>query len=642
MVVIMIGIKNNINIANNVNTESNNNWKSRLNKRSYPVLVFVIIISLIINFTSPFFTIVSHADYTVSGNHVDYFEPGTYSGIMGTFYAKLGYLLDGYENSQILSNLFTLKGNDMLTDAEMASIVPNYEIGTDEYNCAILNKLVENGQIIVDQNNQNIQLSASMCQLLIDYMNTEVEPDYKLFKIPGYESFRHWFRPWSYFPDKYFPLSSNEIGLYYYYYSAHSNGDISHVCESFYDVFSLSENFFVIPTGQSLNDCYNIYHKYFLRNALVGGQHNNDYINKTLVQVANNKTLTLKTQTFYTFYQFGENINQTTSRNPRNYYDEIKAPGKLSYQLFFAPEDMFVPVFKTKDTFINYIEGHATLYQYDSGYNGGSVTIDPSVDPQEVYNAISEAIKDSGLNDTSAIQELIKNVASEFLKTIASSSVSTSINTAAIAKNTAGILEASKSMLTKLDNIYNELKSFHTDYNKHFKDSIDMNLKKIVSALESGNFGGSYTDSDTLISISGNISDVFSVVINPVSINVVQRGNDLDVQLHDLINHTNNQIVDIDVGFQELVSKHTDKFPICIPSDMLYMYSLFAAKPEAPHFDLPINYKGISEQTIVIDLSGWGTLSKISRGFFSILFIAGLIPLTFKILDYNEKFFERR
>lgn len=628
------------NTAINVNTESNNNWKSKLNKRSYSGLVLVLIISLIINFNSPFFTIVSYADYVVSGNYVDYFEEGNLNAFIGNWCAKLGYFLDGYENTQIFSNLFMQIADDYLKDYELASLIPDYDAKSAVDNAKLFNILIEKGDIIIDQGSQNLQVSASLNQLLYDYISTSPEAEdltsYILISTLTPEDL-----PITYCPADLYPILSESVNSLSSDQIAFFSRSKPWATNYQYNRVTLSNNFFTINKDNAASNTLIDFKSSYVRfkNDLQVDSYADNYTPSYILNYDTGSEYWISPDWVS---QAGEIIY-----NHWNIISDSFIPwigGRYNTNVLLTSKPIKLPVFKNMQAYYDYVKGKAALYILDNGYSGGSVTIDPSIDPQEVYNAISDAIKDSGLNDTTAIQDLINKVASDYLNKIADATISTSENTAKIVENTKGILEASQKTLDKLDKIYEELKSFHTDSNKHFTDSIDKYLKKISDKLESGltGTGGNVIDSDTLISISSNISDVFSVVINPVSINVVQRGLDLDVQLHDLIDHTNNQITVIDVGFQELIKQNKDKFPVCIPSDMLYMYSLFAAKPEAPHFDLPIKYKGISDQNIEIDLSGWGTLSKISRGFFSILFIAGLIPLTFKILDYNEKFFERR
>lgn len=663
--------KNKQNTAINVNTESNNNWKSRSNNRSYSVIVFVLIISFIIPFFSPFFSFESKADYdySVSDNgHIDEYFTGKAAYLIGGALAKLGYALDGTSNAQFASNILTNQASKLLTDDQLAIINPNYTAGTDAYNSAVLTQLAKNGEIIVDQNNDSIQLSASMCQVLKDYMNTEVEPDYKLFKIPGIKSINPVSAPYQSLNNHlYWDLSENCIGMYSTVIK--DPGTNIENWHNYQGYFSLSDNYLACGSV-GINDAYNNYSDLYL--ALTRGYYNGDWVaNYTYFNVYSQNTLN------YIYSDFTDSLihiksssAESSSRRTgqKNYFRTFTST-KNYVTYLYANKDMYVPVFKDSTAFFNYIRGYSELYQFDSGYQGGDITIDPSVDPQEIYNAISNAIKDAGLNDSSAVQELIQKIASEYIKSIADATYSTSVNTAKIAKDTAGILDASKSMLVKLDNIYSELKNFHSDnktilnniydYIKGNKNSpssngtglseqqarallrLDDNVDQITNVFNKI-VNNSHDDDNftNIVSINKTVDLVFSPVTQGISVNYVDKGNDLDDTIRYVVQHQDNEFKQFDKNFQELIKTNSNKFPVSIPSDMYFIYSMFSAKPEAPVFDCPISYNGIAAQSITIDMSGWTVLSKISRSFFTILFIAALIPLTFKILDYNDMFFK--
>lgn len=72
-----------------------------------------------------------------------------------------------------------------------------------------------------------------------------------------------------------------------------------------------------------------------------------------------------------------------------------------------------------------------------------------------------------------------------------------------------------------------------------------------------------------------------------------------------------------------------DKFPFCIPWDIYYLLTKLSDAPKTPVFKLPLYLPryGIHED-IVIDLSPFESVSKLSRTFLSLLFAFGLIKWT--------------
>ena len=86
-------------------------------------------------------------------------------------------------------------------------------------------------------------------------------------------------------------------------------------------------------------------------------------------------------------------------------------------------------------------------------------------------------------------------------------------------------------------------------------------------------------------------------------------------------------------NLKDVVGGFKNKFPFCIPWDLQYLYSILADNPKTPVFKLPLVLEryGIHED-IVIDMSNFEGLSKISRLFFTLLYIYGLINFTVKVV----------
>lgn len=72
----------------------------------------------------------------------------------------------------------------------------------------------------------------------------------------------------------------------------------------------------------------------------------------------------------------------------------------------------------------------------------------------------------------------------------------------------------------------------------------------------------------------------------------------------------------------------TDVFPFCIPFDLYAFFSVLAADPVAPHFEIPFRIEGLVDYTFVIDLSGFDTVAQILRTMELLLFCVGLVLIT--------------
>lgn len=80
------------------------------------------------------------------------------------------------------------------------------------------------------------------------------------------------------------------------------------------------------------------------------------------------------------------------------------------------------------------------------------------------------------------------------------------------------------------------------------------------------------------------------------------------------------------------------KFPFCIPWDLRYMLLALADTPQTPIFRLPIVVERYNiHEDIVIDMTPFEGLSKLSRTFLTLIFIYGLINWTVKIVSVRKE-----
>ncbi len=74
-----------------------------------------------------------------------------------------------------------------------------------------------------------------------------------------------------------------------------------------------------------------------------------------------------------------------------------------------------------------------------------------------------------------------------------------------------------------------------------------------------------------------------------------------------------------------------DKFPFCIPFDVIYLVKALAADPVAPKFDIPLKFDYESfhyDEIFIIDFSDYDSVVRIFRIMLDVLFISGLIVVT--------------
>lgn len=93
-------------------------------------------------------------------------------------------------------------------------------------------------------------------------------------------------------------------------------------------------------------------------------------------------------------------------------------------------------------------------------------------------------------------------------------------------------------------------------------------------------------------------------------------------------------ITEILSGLAECFSLLSEVFPFSIPWDIAALVGALAREPETPHFEIPLKLEkyGIDEK-IVIDLTDFEYVSKISRAFMSLIWAMYLMNFTVKFTD---------
>jgi len=95
-------------------------------------------------------------------------------------------------------------------------------------------------------------------------------------------------------------------------------------------------------------------------------------------------------------------------------------------------------------------------------------------------------------------------------------------------------------------------------------------------------------------------------------------------------------IEESDFKAPQLPTSIIDKFPFCVPFDLIAIVQTLNATPVAPSFTIPMRFDAINyTENFTIDLSGndWNRVGKVIRWGNTLLFLAGLILITRKVIQ---------
>lgn len=139
-------------------------------------------------------------------------------------------------------------------------------------------------------------------------------------------------------------------------------------------------------------------------------------------------------------------------------------------------------------------------------------------------------------------------------------------------------------------------------------------------------------DTDTPVSVPWDTEKPLVIPNNP-SVDIDKPIVDtpsVDTEIPEVIEPTLPVVESISVSLK-------DKFPFCIPWDLVSLFNIFVAEPSPPYFEIPFNIEYLKlDYTFVLDLSLYNTVSKVCRSLFVILFILGLIKLTPFMLSFGK------
>lgn len=217
----------------------------------------------------------------------------------------------------------------------------------------------------------------------------------------------------------------------------------------------------------------------------------------------------------------------------------------------------------------------------------------------------------------------------------------------------------------KYDDFFNDLKDLINKETDNEDSLTEEDLEKLVDKIlnASDGSGGSGSDSGSDAAPSGiigwleKIYDKLADMLKQLKsikrwtvIDTVINGVDAVADWLDLIHDI---ISDADDGMESAVSTLSSalddsagllkkKFPFSIPWDILAFVTLFAAEPEVPRFEVPIDI-GVSavgldiHYDFIVDFSDYQYLSDIFRAVLSLTYAVGLIKMTAGIASTKKE-----
>lgn len=159
-------------------------------------------------------------------------------------------------------------------------------------------------------------------------------------------------------------------------------------------------------------------------------------------------------------------------------------------------------------------------------------------------------------------------------------------------------------------------------------DTLVSLVQQIADDIKTLKEGG--TLSADLSDTNGFLKDIKKLLGTLIA---VQAAGDVADLLTDTVGDKISDFVDnLKSGVSEVTDALQDVFPFSIPWDLMTILALFAAEPQAPVFDIPVNIPQLGvEHSIHVDLSDFESVSVICRAFLSLSFAVGLMYLTIRI-----------
>lgn len=292
-------------------------------------------------------------------------------------------------------------------------------------------------------------------------------------------------------------------------------------------------------------------------------------------------------------------------------------------------------VYSTVDDFIDATLNRRKIYYTSAWYDKepGAVTVDLS-EVQDSLDGIEKALQElieQIKNDTSEddIEKLLQEILDELRNGGGGSGGSGG------GESGGGIDYDDSNLLSLLSGYFDKVLSYlkqlvDKDYTQTVQDSggwlgkIHDKMDDIIKQLKSIK---RWTIADTIADGAGAVADWASLIGDILS---------------DKENGVSNAISTVSSALSDTGDLLRSKFPFCLPWDILLLITVFAAEPETPYFEIPIQFDvsliGISvDYTLVVDFGQYEYLSKISRTVLAMTYAVGLIKMTFNVVMIKKE-----
>ncbi|MGN0347675.1 MAG: hypothetical protein ACI4DU_10385, partial [Lachnospiraceae bacterium] len=389
-------------------------------------------------------------------NGSDVYYTTSFMKVFGSVFAHLGYITDGQDNAQVISNLSTSIASSCLTDDQLSYINLNYEPGSEDYTEYLLSALIDQELLNYDLSARSFLVSSELCSTVKDYLEQEQPSDYVVlntFSLSDVSSsyLREKSRYQSYIDE----LSDDEFKLFAF--SPYNYVLMSESTYNFTDYGAVIDST-INPTCDDLLSRY----AHFKYNVYSPGGYEFTSDSRIQVQLFNVSSLNINSYIRYFRFTFGTSEPDYINSNEFLFSD---FPATNRFFVFPVSKDIiYFPVFKDTETFYNYIGGTLGCYRTDPTYSGsGDLVINSNMDPEALYDAISKAIQELDTVSTKDIQSAIQKVTEDYFESLIK-------NTDDIADNTTQLVSLTEKMLAKLDDIYLDLTGFHSDFLENFSD----------------------------------------------------------------------------------------------------------------------------------------------------------------------------
>lgn len=343
-------------------------------------------------------------------------------------------------------------------------------------------------------------------------------------------------------------------------------------------------------------------------------------------------------KTGYLYVNYPDSKTKNTSVYSDTIFQEVNyaRPAFAAAGMKITPVAEHYRVYTTVDDFIDYTLNRRKIYYTSDWYDKepGAVTIDLS-DVQASLDGIEKALQElieQIKNDTSEddIEKLLQEILDELRNGGGGSGGGTGGG-----ESGGGIEYDDSNLLSLLSGYFDKVLSYlkqlvDKDYTQTVQDSggwlgkIHDKMDDIIKQLKSIK---RWTIADTIADGAGAVADWASLIGDILS---------------DKENGVSNAISTVSSALSDTGDLLRSKFPFCLPWDILLLITVFAAEPETPYFEIPIQFDvsliGISvDYTLVVDFGQYEYLSKISRTVLAMTYAVGLIKMTFNVVMIKKE-----